>query len=477
MEKSFDLLVLGAGPAGASAAIEARRHGLSVAVVDESQKAGGQIYRAPTFSVTDEDTQLGVDLRNGERLRADLDASGAELFLGHAVWHVTPSPRLAAASPEGSQWLSANALVIATGTSERVIPIPGVTLPGVIGLAAATILLKAHATLPSGPTVVAGVGPLIYAVAAGILRSGGQLAAVVDLARPAEWLSATPALLSRPDLLRRGFGWMLKLRQSGVPIRFGHTVTRFHGSDMVEAVEIKPVDAGWRPRQDRPCETFAVRSATIGHGLTPATEVARAIGVPHRYEGARGGWIPEVREDRSTALNGIYIAGDCAGISGAAAAACAGSLAGLAAARDLKAIADARYRDLAMPALRGLRRAERFGWAISGMMAPRPGLSAAMPPETVVCRCEDVTCGALSEAAKGLRHVNQLKSTTRCGMGPCQGRMCGEAAAELLALTAGLSREAVGQWTARPPLRSVPMTCLLGEYAYEDIPKPAPVAA
>ncbi len=474
--RSFDLAVLGAGPAGASAAISARRHGLSVAVIDEASRAGGQVYRAPSYTASLAQMQENPDLVSGEKLRDDLASSGAELLFGHKLWFAAPGIKLSTVSTAGPFWFDARAFVIATGTTERIIPVPGGTLPGVIGLAAATILLKAHAAVPQGPTVVAGVGPLLYAVAAGILKAGGKVTAVVDLARPGDWATRLSGLISRPDLLRRGALWMWKLRAAGVPIRFGHAVTAIEGDEQVCAVRIAPVDRDWRVLPGTRTETLAAASVCIGHGLVPATETARLLGVPHHYRAERGGFVPEVAEDRSTCVAGVYIAGDCAGISGAAAAGHAGTLAGLAAARDLGALARGAFEEATSPVRHALSRAERFGWSISALMALRSGLTMTMPPETVVCRCEDITRAKIESAARtGAMDVNQLKSTTRCGMGPCQGRMCAEAAAELIAMTSAGSRDAAGQWTARSPLRPLPVTALVGTYSYDDIPRPPPL--
>lgn len=469
-----DVAVIGAGPAGAHAAIAARRHGLSVAVIDENARAGGQVWRAPLFD--DPPGPGDLDRMAGDAMRAALDGSGAQLLFGHRAWFVAPGGRISAVGSAGARSIAARAMILATGTSERVVPVPGSTLPGVIGLAAATIALKAHGTLPPGPTVVAGVGPLLFAVAAGLLKSGGQVAAVVDLARPTDWLAALPALSSRPDLLRQGMVWAAKLTAAGVPLHFGATISSIRGTVGVEEIEIRRVGPDWAIREGTAPIRLAACSVAIGHGLTPASEAARLLAVPHRHSPDLGGWVPEVAGDRSTAVPGVYIAGDCAGISGAAAAVLAGRLAGASAARDLGAMSTETWQTETASLRAGLSRAERFGQAISRLMSLRPGLVASIPRETVVCRCEDVTRATIEDAARrGALHVNQIKSTTRCGMGPCQGRMCGDTAAELVALAAGVPRAAAGIWTARTPLRTVPLAALLGDYDYDDIPKPPPL--
>jgi thioredoxin reductase/bacterioferritin-associated ferredoxin len=468
----YDVIVLGGGPAGMQAAITARRHGLHVAIVDEGRRPGGQIYRAPSDPVRPADLAANADLAHGERLRAALDASGADVLSRHRAWAAAPGMRVDCVAQSGPVSLEAAALILATGTTERVIPMPGLTLPGVIGLAAATILLKAHGVTPGGPTVVAGVGPLLYAVAAGIRKAGGHVAAIVDLLHPADWAAALPGLTGRPDLLARGVRWMAGLHAAGVPVHHRATVAMIQGEATVRAVEVASVAADWSVASGAPRRTIPAVSVAIGHGLAPATEFARLLGVPHHYDAARGGWVPDLSPD-GRAADGVYIAGDCAGIAGAAAAEFAGILAGLSAARDLGALTSARYADLSGPVRLSLGRAQRFGQAISRLMALRPGLARSIAPGTIVCRCEDVPRAAIDGAvAAGVRHMNQLKSTTRCGMGPCQGRSCADAAAEIMAADAGVPREHVGLWTARAPLRPLPLEAALGSFSYADIPRP-----
>jgi NADPH-dependent 2,4-dienoyl-CoA reductase/sulfur reductase-like enzyme len=285
-------------------------------------------------------------------------------------------------------------------------------------------------------------------------------------------------LVSRPDLLSQGLDWIAKLRGAGVRLHFAHTVTAIGGADQCEDVEIKPVGRDWQVRSDAPGILLQAKTVAIGHGLVPATEALRLINVPHVFRPERGGWTPEMRADQSTPVAGIYAAGDCAGIAGAAAAGLAGEIAGLTVARHASGLSPGAYDDAVRGPRRRLARANRFGHAISQLMTLRPGLVRAMPASTVVCRCEDVTRLAIDSAvAGGAHHVNQLKSATRCGMGPCQGRMCGEAAAELVALASGRERTAAGQWTARAPLLPVPMATMVGTYTYDDIPKPTPAPA
>ena len=186
---TLDLLIMGAGPAGASAALRARKLGLSVLLVDENPDAGGQVYRALPLGFTrSTGAPVSVEARIGDDLREALRQAGIQCLFGHKVWNIGSSLRTDLIGPNGSVSYQPRALLVATGTTERVVPFEGWTLPGVIGLAAATVLLKSQNMLPGRRTIVAGAGPLLLAVANGILKAGGEVAAVIDLASRGEWL-------------------------------------------------------------------------------------------------------------------------------------------------------------------------------------------------------------------------------------------------------------------------------------------------
>ena len=476
--REVELLVLGAGPAGIGAAVEASRCGVETVIIDEQPAAGGQIYRALSDSLKVRDAAaLGEDYAAGTGLRQELAASAAEAAFGETVWFAAPGFRIETVGSEGVRRWRSRALVSATGTSERVIPVPGWTTPGVIGLAAATVLLKAQQMVPGETTVVAGCGPLLTAVTASIVKGGGRVAAMVDVASRWEWLGSLPALLRRPDLLKRGLQWTRLIRQAGVPVLYRHAVTEVRGDDGVREVVVRPVDSDWRPRPGGE-RVFAADAVAIGHGLVPGTEVTRLLRAEHRYVADRGGWIVERDEDFRSTVEGLYVAGDGCGISGGAAAELEGRIAGLTAARDLGRLERGEYDRRAAPLRRAMGRAESVGIRMSRMMTPRLGILDTITAETVVCRCEDVTRAEIEETLEaGAFEVNQLKSWTRCGMGPCQGRMCAETAAWLVAKRVG-GRENAGVWTARVPIRPVALDDLAGEFEYDDIwessPEPSP---
>ncbi len=467
-----DIAVLGAGPAGIEAALAAAEAGLDVALLDEAAAPGGQVYRALPAGFS----RIGPpspEAAIGDALRERLKKSRVRSMMGRRVWLVTGSFRLDALGPLGPERIEAKALVAAIGTHERIIPFPGWTSPLVMGLAAATILLKSQQLLPGKRSIVAGCGPLLAAVAAGILKAGGDVAAVVDLSGRADWLKVVPGALSRPDLLARGAGWLAGLTKARVSILRRHTVARVEIVDRGIRAAVVPVDEDGRPVPGSAERFLDADCLLIGHGLVPSTELTRLLRAEHRFAPDRGGWVPALDAHGRTSVPGLYVAGDGAGLEGAAAAQHSGRLAGLAAALDQGALDSAQHGELARPAARQRERAARFGRAMARLTRPRPGLVAAMPSHTLVCRCEEVARAELEAAvARGAGGLDQLKAWTRCGMGPCQGRMCGEAAASLQAVAEG-GRERAGMWTGRAPLRPVPLAELIGDYDYADIPIPA----
>jgi len=474
VKPDYDVIVIGAGPAGAEAAATAAGFGLSVLCIDEAGAAGGQIYRAPDAGIAT------VAEPEGEALRARLAGSGADVALAHRVWHVAQVPaaddrpprfEIAAVGPEGLAQAAAAALIVATGVVERFYPRPGWTLPGVIGLGAATVMLKAQRLLPGKRVVVAGPGPLAPLVANQILRGGGKVVALIDPNPLGKWFAAMPGVARRPGLMAQGSTWMARLVVKGVPAYRGWDVRRIDGADGVESVTVGPVDAKWRPAGTTE-KTIAADALCVGYGLTPAAEIYRLLGAEERHDPAQGGWVPVLDAGRRTSIARLYGAGDGAGLVGAAAAPLSGRIAALSAARDLDRLDADAYPRQHEAAQHEFARAAKFGRAMSKLIVPMPGAMERVSDDTILCRCEDVTVGALrAEIAAGAREINALKAATRCGMGPCGGRMCGDAMAATIE-AAGVPFAEIGRLTARPPLRPVPLDALTGTFDYADIPLP-----
>ncbi|MEM0908877.1 MAG: FAD-dependent oxidoreductase [Pseudomonadota bacterium] len=466
-----DLIVIGGGPAGAYAALQAASCGLSVVMVDEQRLPGGQVWRAPATAGAKARPD-DPDKRDGNILRDALNVSAVTVISNAIVWSVEPGFKVSLLG-DGPMTFEAPRLLAATGASERVVPFEGWTLPGVLGLAAATAIMKAEANLPGQRIVLAGQGPLLVAVAAKALALGIRPIAIVDANGRGDWARAAFGFSKIPSLAVRGMGWQTRVRLAGVPIYRRHGVVEAEGEDALKRVTIAPLDADGRPAKGRRT-TLDADILYVGNGLTPNTEVTRLLGAEHAIDPLLGGVHPCCDGFGRTSLSGLYAAGDGAGIRGALPATLSGRLAAIAIAHDSGALDGSRFERLTRPLVRRAKRAAQFADASCALMAVSAERIDAIAPHTVVCRCEDVTRATIDAAAKGgALEINQLKQETRLGMGPCQGRFCSETAAALLGAHCG-GRAKAGILTARPPLRPLPIDTMCGTFTYDDIPVPKP---
>ncbi len=449
--READLIVVGAGPAGMAATIAARRHGLDVLVLDEQPAPGGQIWRAIEANAArgkahDGDYAAGLDLVREFR------SSGAEALFGASVWNVETDGSVAWSRDGVAASARAKRVLLATGAIERAMPIAGWELPGVMTVGAAQILLKTSGLKPKGRVWLAGQGPLLRLYAAQAIAAGGALAGVIDLQPPGTWRAALPHLLPAAPRWRdlvKGLGWRAALRSAGVKWIKARAVSA-HGEGRL--AEIRIAAAAGERRE-------AAELLLLHDGVVPNVQISRALGCAHRWSAEQRCWHPQTDDSGRTSAETILIAGDGAGIAGASAAIESGTLAGLAVAMALGRLDAATHaRESDAPAGRRARH-----------LSLRPFLDALFAPltlrpadDTIVCRCEEVSAGALRAAvALGCLGPNQLKSYTRCGMGPCQGRSCGLAVSEVMAEARGVSMEEVGYLRLRFPTK--PLT--LGELA------------
>ncbi|HVE49235.1 MAG TPA: 2Fe-2S iron-sulfur cluster-binding protein [Casimicrobiaceae bacterium] len=470
-----DVLVLGAGPAGVAAAVEAHAQGLRVGVIDENPAPGGQVYRiAPGIA----SRRVESERIHGDAMRAALDSIDAARHFDARVWHVEHVEghwSVHLVDRGHARTLRARALIVATGAQERHLPFEGWTRAGVMGLAAATVMLKVQRMLPGRDVIVAGAGPLLLFVAKTIVESGGRVAAVIDAQPLSAWFAQAFALASRLDLALRGVDWIRTLRRHRVPWHASHIVQSVGGESPSLNATVVPVDRDGKVRTDRPSITVGGDVLCCGYGLMPATDVSRLVRASHRFDATRGGWQVVVDDDQRCDRPFLYAAGDGAGVVGAACAPWQGRIAALRAALDLGCIPERTYASASAAMKQKRDAAERFGAAMTRVANVGDGAIAAIAPATIVCQCERITRASLDAAIDdGAITLNDLRTATRCGMGPCGGRLCEDAAARLITVRTGRARAEVGQVTGRPPLRPVDLDVLAGAFDYDTLPIAAP---
>lgn len=441
---AYDLIVIGGGPAGLAAASVGARAGLSTVLLDENPGIGGQIYRAITASPLTDRSILGDDYWVGEALAAEARASGAAIVNGATVWSLDPHRVIGVSIAGKTRLIEGRRIVIATGALERPFAIPGWTLPGVMTAGGAQTALKAQGLVPSGRTVLAGTGPLLWLLAAQILRAGGRVEALLDTTPRRNWLLAAPHL---PDfILSPYFSKGLKLLRevkARVPV---HKVDRLAAMGDGKLVEVVFGQGGGSERR------LAADLLLLHQGVVPNVNLAMAAGLEHRWNGRQLCFEPVLDEDFGGSVAGIAVAGDGAGIAGGTAAIQRGRIAAMAAVRALRP-------DVSIPdpqAVRQRLQREEMGRAFLDWLN-RPADSFRRPEgDTLVCRCEEVTARQVRDTARlGCEGPNQMKAFLRCGMGPCQGRLCGLTVTELIAETRDSTPAEVGYYRLRPPVKPI----------------------
>jgi NADPH-dependent 2,4-dienoyl-CoA reductase/sulfur reductase-like enzyme len=465
-EQVYDLIVVGAGPAGMRAATVATELGLNTILVDEQPGPGGQIYCAITTTPLRRREVLGDDYWHGADLVAAMRSVGVVYQPRSTVWGVMPLHEEGvgittfdvAISRSGSSQLMRSAhLILATGAQERPFPISGWTLPGVVTAGAAQVLLKSAGLAPSGHTIIAGSGPLLYVVVAQLMKAGAKVDRVLDTTPQGRWRSALPKLaaFAASPYLRKGLRLLTYVRLHAHIVE-GVEMLEACGSDHLQSVRYRVGD-----RREEVCADELL----LHQGVIPSISLSSAIGCAHRWDDGQACFVPQVDAWGASSLRGITIAGDGAAIGGARVAQAQGAIAAFNAAHALgRMTAEQRYR-----ASRAARK-ERALWErgrafIDAMYLPSPQFRVAQG-ETIVCRCEEVSAQSVVDAIRlGCHGPNQLKSYLRCGMGPCQGRYCGLTVTELFARERGISPSQVGYYRLRFPIKPI----ALGEIA--DMPQ------
>ncbi|MEX2644179.1 MAG: NAD(P)/FAD-dependent oxidoreductase [Acetobacterales bacterium] len=455
-ETAHDLVIVGAGPAGLSAAVAAAGYGLDVLLIDEQQAPGGQIWRGVERVAAERPGDLdlfGADYAAGRELVRRFRASGASYMPGATVWQITPDRRLAVTDAAGTRLVAAQEILLASGAYERPVPIPGWTLPGVLTAGAAQVLVKQAGALPDGQIVLAGNGPLLLLVASQLLAAGVPVSALLETAPTGRVWSALPllpkaVLRSRP-YLEKGLGMLAAIRRAGV--------ARFHGVTALEAV---PGDDGRlgavRFAHHGRTEELKADLLLLHEGVIPNVQLSMAAGCAHRWDPDQLCWRPVFDDWGATDRPGIAVAGDGAWIGGARLAETSGHIAVLGALARLGRIDEAERDRRARPLRRAALRDTAIRPLLDALYRPPAWALAPMRDDVVICRCEDVTAGAVRVAVReGCHDAPQVKAFTRCGMGPCQGRMCAPTLCRLIAAERGVELAAVPPPPPRFPVKPV----------------------
>jgi D-hydroxyproline dehydrogenase subunit alpha len=426
MTAPLRVIVAGAGPGGIAAAAIAAESGCHVRLLDENPAPGGQLWRG--YDVAS--AQQYPHSREYSTWIKRFEASGAEFHPRSTVFDSSVHGVLRVECDGRAEEVCWDRLIIATGARERFLPFPGWTLPGVMGAGGLQALVKSGLPIAGRRVVIAGSGPLLLAVAAGLTRAGAKIEAICEQASASQLMRFGAILAAHPAKLLEGARYRWQTRST--PYNTGSWVTRAQGRNRLESVVITN---GNRERE-LACDYLA-----CGFHLVPNLELAQLLGC--RIE---NGYV-FVNAVQQTSINGVLCVGEPTGIGGLDKALVEGQIAGLAATGHLGKAAKL------LPLRQKLF---RFAQQLDIAFAPRAELRSLATAETIVCRCEDVTRAELEQCATG----RAARLHTRCGMGPCQARICGPATEFLFGWTAA---------SARPPLYPVSIATLAALEAHSDL--------
>ncbi|TDQ85280.1 NAD(P)/FAD-dependent oxidoreductase [Paraburkholderia silvatlantica] len=449
------VVVIGAGPAGVRAAQTLVAAGLRPVVVDEGRRDGGQIYRRqPEGFKRSYETLYGTEAERAASLHRDFDTlrSQIDYLPDTLVWNVGPKS-VHLASGARYRELAFDALIVCSGATDRLMPVPGWHLAGAYSLGGAQVALKSQGCAIGARTVMMGTGPLLYLVAAQYVKAGATVSAVLDTSTLGQRMRALPDLLQVPATLRKGVALLRTLRRAGVPMHRGVTPLAIEGSPGhgVTAVRVKLANGGEA--------RVACDAVALGYHLRSETQIADLAGCTFHFDPAARQWLPEVDQDGRSSVAGVYLAGDGARVRGADAAERAGRLAALAALQDAGAVSSNGALAEAARLRVELARFTRFARGLRNAFPWPAHFAATLPDDTVVCRCEAVTAGELRRVVRetGATEANRAKAFSRVGMGRCQGRFCAHAGTEVIAAEARVPLEAVGRLRGQAPVKPLTM--------------------
>ncbi|MCS3840467.1 NADPH-dependent 2,4-dienoyl-CoA reductase/sulfur reductase-like enzyme [Pseudomonas sp. JAI111] len=441
------VIIVGAGPAGIRAAQTLVAHGVRPVLLDEAARGGGQIYRRQPANFKRSAVKLyGFEARKANALHQTIDALREQLDYRPEtlVWNAEAGA-LDTVHETRATRLEFSRVIVATGATDRILPVPGWTLPGVYSLGAAQIALKFQGCAIGERVVFAGSGPLLYLVAYQYAKAGAKVLAVLDSSPFSAQARALPGLLSQPSTLAKGIYYRSWLTAHGIPVHQAATLKRINGEQRVQSLDWSNANG----EQSLECDAVA-----FAHGLRSETQLADLLGCQFTWNPLNRAWLPQRDSTGRSSVAEVYLAGDGAGIMGADAAEMAGERAALALLEDIGyLIAPHRGAQLEQ----ALGRIETFRHGLERAFMFPEHWAADTPDEVMVCRCEEVRAADIREVVReGHWEINRVKAHCRVGMGRCQGRMCGAAAAEVIAWESGRPISQIGRLRAQAPIKPLP---------------------
>ena len=448
MEKqSFDLAIIGSGPAGLNAAIKAKRLNIKTILIDEQFSVGGQIYRS-----FNKKNSLNQILYSNHKEAQKLINEFQQLKI-----HYLPYSEVVEMNRNGIIYyqknnilnsIQAKYIIIATGSIERPFPIEGWTLPGVMSVGAAQILIKNSGLLAKEPVVFAGTGPLLYLTAYQYLKLGGKISIILDTTPAKNYLKAIkffPKAIFSGNYIFQGLKYLFFLYTKGVKIISHVKLVQALGSKELESVEFQNKNI---------TKSIKTKHLFLHQGVVPNIQLTLSLRCDHFWDNSQLCWRPTLDKNYQTSVNNFFSVGDASGIVGAYVSELQGSLVVSTIAKNLHIKESQIKSDKKI--ISNLKKHLRIRPFLEELYKPSKNFRIPKNKKTIICRCEEITLEQINEIIVFVNNdCNELKSFIRCGMGPCQGRMCSLTICELLSEYKNIEMDKIKQFRIVAPIKPV----------------------
>lgn len=454
------VVIVGAGPAGISAAAELSSMGIKTTVIDEAPKVGGVIYRGPwrkTQDLPHLDDKLKASMKGLEQKYLD-NMHNIHVRTQTRVLGPVGESSLLTLHKDKAEELDYDYLLLATGCHERSVPFSGWQLPGVMLMGGIQLQLKSGLVRPGNKVVLVGTGPLLVLIACQLHKAGCEVIGIYEATSFNKIAKEALALMNRPQLALDGMSMMLYLKRNNIPFHYGWGIVEAEGKASVESVTVAPYDSDWKANFNKSV-TLEADTLGVGYGFTARSQLAQLLQLDVSYD-YDNGTIPVVDDRQKSSVDHIYCAGDTAKLAGADGAMLEGVIAAKSIAAKLLKEPDEAITEVIKGLRKDLSRVYRFRGAFDRSSKRQVGLLDLPKDDTTICRCEQVKKRDIDNAiAQGCRDIVSLKMKTRITMGDCQGKTCSSYCYDRLA-SAGFEQE---QGLIRPrfPLDPIPFSAMV----------------
>ncbi|MBU0465130.1 MAG: FAD-dependent oxidoreductase [Proteobacteria bacterium] len=477
MKTQYHVIIVGSGIAGLSAAATLAGHGLDILIIDESGHTGGQLLRKtrlkpsyfPKFE-SDLMKSKGFDLVRTINKDPDIDCLFNAQVLGifkerRLLVHIENIKTHGKQNSEKIFEVQAENLILATGAREKYLPFKGWTLPGVMSLGSAQILMKSYGVLPAHNTLIAGTSPLMMVLASEILGNRGKVIALLDENSMIKKLTFLPLIKNHWSKLLEGAFYTSRMFLNRVPMLQGYRVIQASGNKGFESA----IMAKTTPQGDVIPGTearFFAGALTVGYGFAPNLELPVQAGCNLEYQKNNGGWVVKVDETLESSCRSVYAAGEITGIAGAKKSFIQGKLTAMSILKKMDKINAGNrkkiFKDEVQRLLSLNRQQTEYASFLNHLCQVPTSAYAAIPDETMICRCEEITMGTIKKnIQQGFDTISSLKKATRCGMGRCQGRICGPVIFDIITALTQKNPGSIGCSLSRAPVKNVNIKAFL----------------